>query len=345
MSSTDLVTPADPASIEQRRRAIIERYGEWTDHNIHLGGNLYTVGPDKVPEKVRRTVQVVADLVGKPLDQIRVLDLACLEGLYATEFARHGAQAVGIEGREANIAKARFTKEALGLENLTFFQDDIRNLNPEKYGYFDVVLCLGVFYHLDAPAIFRLAEQMAAVCRRLLYMDTYIGVYDRNRYDDRGHTYWGISVGEHVPGRSTDQKLADLWASLDNERSVWLTRPSLLNLLAHAGFTSVYECHNPSELEKSSDRISLAAIKGEHHRVLSVPRANEAPIHDWPEHLPPNINPSQKRFYELSKRVHIIPHPLRKWVKKTLRKIGILKETDAPWEWDEPFKSRDHKSS
>ncbi len=72
----------------------------------------------------------------------------------AVELARLGANVVGIEGREANLAKARFAKEALSLENPEFHQDDVRNLSKEKYGRFDVVLCLGILYHLNRQTFF-----------------------------------------------------------------------------------------------------------------------------------------------------------------------------------------------
>ena len=44
--------------------------------------------------KLRRIVQIVSDIVGKPFHELRILDLACLERLYAIEFARCGAEVV-----------------------------------------------------------------------------------------------------------------------------------------------------------------------------------------------------------------------------------------------------------
>src|SRR5262249_350381 len=118
--------------------------------------------------------------VAKPLDTVRVLDLACLEGLHSVEFALNGAKVVGVEGREANLAKARFTKDALSLGNLELVHDDVRNLSRERYGEFDVVLCLGILYHLDTPDVMKLAKNLAEVCTRVAIIDTHL------RYGGRG---------------------------------------------------------------------------------------------------------------------------------------------------------------
>jgi 2-polyprenyl-3-methyl-5-hydroxy-6-metoxy-1,4-benzoquinol methylase len=45
----------------------------------------------------------------------------------------------------------RLAKEALELENLEVRLEDVRALDPQRHGAFDVVLCLGLLYHLDAP--------------------------------------------------------------------------------------------------------------------------------------------------------------------------------------------------
>jgi len=95
----------DTEQINSRKQAIIEQFGEWTAHNIHLKDTLYTIRDAIVGDaiKLRRIIQCVADVAKRPLDQLRILDLACLEGLYGMELARQGARVVGIEGWETRL--------------------------------------------------------------------------------------------------------------------------------------------------------------------------------------------------------------------------------------------------
>jgi 2-polyprenyl-3-methyl-5-hydroxy-6-metoxy-1,4-benzoquinol methylase len=110
--------------MERVRQELIDRYGLWTAHCIHLGNKVYTFAEPQVPQldsRLRRFLQVVADLSARPLNELRVLDLACLEGHFGIEFALHGSEVLAIEGREANIAKARFAKDVLAVDNIEFF--------------------------------------------------------------------------------------------------------------------------------------------------------------------------------------------------------------------------------
>jgi 2-polyprenyl-3-methyl-5-hydroxy-6-metoxy-1,4-benzoquinol methylase len=275
----------DTQTIINTKNDVITRYGNWTAHNICLQDDVYTIAPTIVGDevKLRRIVQCVFDLAGGSVEGLRILDLACLEGLYAIEFARHKASCLGIEGREANIEKARFAKQVLRLDNLDLVQDDVRHLSAEKYGRFDVVLCLGLLYHLDAPDVFPFIERLSEVCRRICIVDTRITLSPTMQYTYHDKTYSGMRGDEHGPADSKDVKTAKLWASLDNNENFWLSRATLYNALSHAGFTTAYECNVPAEPQKPADRITVVAIKGEKCRLLNTPLMAVAPGEDVPE--------------------------------------------------------------
>ena len=68
-----------------------------------------------------------------------------------------------IEGRESGNANARFAAEVLGLSNVSFITDDVRNLSQERYGRFDVVFCSGILYHLPGVDACRFLSSVAQV--------------------------------------------------------------------------------------------------------------------------------------------------------------------------------------
>jgi SAM-dependent methyltransferase len=184
-------------------------------------------------------LQLVADLAHAPIEQLRVLDLGAFEGLFAVELARRGARVMAIEGREANLEKMRLAKDAWELSNLELRLEDVRGLHPEKHGEFDVVLCLGLLYHLDAPDALGLLETMREVCRDLVIIETRVAPKPRVSRDHRDRRYWGFVSSE--PPLDTPLSQDALWSSIGNRRSFEFTRPSLWNALADAGYSSVLE--------------------------------------------------------------------------------------------------------
>lgn len=317
---------------KEHLEAIVKRWGVWTDHNIQITDNVFTIGPDVVSEKVRRVLQIVSDLTIKPLSEIRVLDLACLEGQYAVEFARHGAQAVAVEGREANFEKASFAKRMLSLNNLELVHGDVRDLNRDKYGRFDVVLCLGILYHLDAPDVFVFIEKIAEVCDRVAVFDTFVSLVPKRSYSYKGKQYWGRDIEEHTPQETWSAKQAKLWSSIDNLKSVWLTKATLLNLLARFGFTSVYECDVPIEVSKPFDRITIVAIKGERAKVLTSPAINRVNQPEMSEKAMRVPSTNQRRFADLRRAItYAIPLPLRQMAKRALIAVGLKQAPGPKW--------------
>ena len=299
--------------VEKRKLEIVDRFGQWTAHNIQLQDDLYTIGKRVVGDEfqLRRIIQITSDIAREPLSNLRVLDLGCLEGLYAIEFALRGAEVLAIEGREANIAKARFAKDTLAINNLELVQDDVRNLSKKKYGSFDVVLCLGVLYHLDAPSVFPFMENVVDVCQRFAIIDTHVSTAREEFYVHNNKKYCGIYAQEHNPTSTTQERAKSLWASLDNPKSFWFTRPSLYNLLAHVGFTSVFECHYPREMHRyKSERTTLVALKGRRENLLSSPLVAVMPDDDWPEIQQPQTNRILKKLRTL------VLQPIKNVVRK-----------------------------
>lgn len=293
--------------------------------SIHLGEGVYTLPP--APDgRLTRIVQAVSDLAGKPFSQLRVLDLACAEGHYAIECARHGAEVVGIEFREESLAKARFVQNHLGLDRLTFHQDDVRNLSKDRYGEFDVVICSGILYHLDVPDVFHFVHRIYDVCTRLVFFDTEVALRPIETVEFEGFRYHGDWFIEHEEGSDEKTRMSNLWASVDNTRSFWFTHSSLANLMGRAGFTSLLECLIPHH-DQFDGRRAYVAIKGAVGSVLTSPATASLGMRSRPEVTP--THPSQTRrnaAVRLAKRV--LPRRLLASLKSAARRIKPPKFRD-----------------
>jgi 2-polyprenyl-3-methyl-5-hydroxy-6-metoxy-1,4-benzoquinol methylase len=290
--------PASSDDAEQIARlraglaAVSERVGPWTAHNIELAPDVFTKGAEACGEelKLRRVRQLVSDLVPRPESELRVLDLGALEGLYGIELALSGAEVVFIEGRHAAAERIRFASAALSLDRVSVHTQDVQQLSIAEHGEFDVVLCLGLLYHLGADEVLALLQRIHSVCRGVLVLDTHIALEDDElasfpddafwidprvalsdirTVDVDGRTYRGRDYREHQPEASHEDRLHASWASLSRDTSFWPTKPSLLNALVASGFTTVLECTVPPLIGLPPDRVTLVAVPGDPVRLRS----------------------------------------------------------------------------
>ena len=132
--------------LEQRIRAL----GPWF-HNLDLCG-VHTAPEhflgDYPAVKWRRFADALpADLTGRT-----VLDIGCNGGFYAIEMKRRGAaRVVGIDHDPDYLAQARFAAEVLGLQ-IELWPGSVYDVGAlgER---FDIVLFMGVLYHLRHPLL------------------------------------------------------------------------------------------------------------------------------------------------------------------------------------------------
>ncbi|HET9223859.1 MAG TPA: DUF1698 domain-containing protein [Roseiflexaceae bacterium] len=155
-------TYVKPVFSESEIRAKIESVPEWF-HQIEFAPGIVTPGRDNSASKLER-LNIPADLTGK-----RVLDIGANDGFFSFECERRGAQVVAID--EAPTPGFRIAHELLG-SAVEFCQLNIYELTPAALGTFDVVLCLGVLYHLRHPLLG--LERIYAICRDLLILETQV---------------------------------------------------------------------------------------------------------------------------------------------------------------------------
>ena len=316
--------------ISAETQKFIDTHGEWTAMSIKLADGSYTRRP-AIDHRLRRLIQIAQDSIKKPLTECRVLDLACLEGHYAIEFALHGAEAVGIEGRQVSVNKCDYAKNALGLERAKFVTDDVRNLSVEKYGNFDIVICSGILYHLTASDAVAFIKSMSEVCNGILLLDTFVALSSQatTKALDRivhGHYYF-----EHDEDDNEHSKSSKLWSSLQNSTSFWLTEPTVVNILIDCGFTSVLDVLSPTMPGNPRDRKTYLAVRGRKATIFSSEMTDHGSVHHIPEGINPLIDSSQKpkgRLFKLAKRV--LPPSVKEAIKPALRAIKILPPDMTP---------------
>lgn len=103
----------------------------------------------------------------------RVLDLGCNAGFWSLLALEAGCDFVhGIDGRSMRVEQARFVMEAKEIEprRYHFEAADLFRYDCSKLSDFDLVLCLGLFYHVSRPL--ELMERIAAANTDLLIIDT-----------------------------------------------------------------------------------------------------------------------------------------------------------------------------
>ena len=186
-------------------------------HTIDLGGGVVTRGVDDSPMRLARA------RLPESLRGLTVLDIGAWDGFFSFECERRGAARVVAAdhfswhgsgwGTKAGFLLAR---EALG-SRVEDIDIDVMDLTPERVGTFDVVLFLGVLYHLRHP--FLALERVSSLTRDRLILETVVDLVGFRR-----------PAMAFYPGRELNNDPTNWWGP---------NIPAVHGMLESLGFTHV----------------------------------------------------------------------------------------------------------
>jgi tRNA (mo5U34)-methyltransferase len=139
-------------------------------HNLHLPGGVQTAPDHPLGDYPAFKWRQVEGVLPAALHGWRALDLGCNAGFYTFELARRGAEVVGIDTDEHYLTQARWAAGIYELDHMVEFRRmhvyDLARSDER----FDLVLFMGVLYHLRYPLL--ALDVVAERVDRLLVLQT-----------------------------------------------------------------------------------------------------------------------------------------------------------------------------
>jgi ubiquinone/menaquinone biosynthesis C-methylase UbiE len=149
----------------------------------------------------RREKKAVLDALG-PVEDRRILEVACGTGRFTVMLAERGADIVGMDISEAMLEQGRRKAQAARVaDTLEFMQGDAGRL-PFPDDHFDAVFAMR-FFHL-APDPEGFIREMRRVSADQVFFDTF------KRYSSRSLYNWALPMGSRLySGREARELVVD----------------------------------------------------------------------------------------------------------------------------------------
>jgi tRNA (mo5U34)-methyltransferase len=139
-------------------------------HNLHLPSGHETAPDHPLGDFPRVKWWELASSLPEDLTGWRALDVGCNAGFYSFALARRGADVLAIDADDHYLTQARWAAERFELtERIRFERLEVYDL-ARREERFDLVLFLGVLYHLRHPLL--ALDLLAEKAERLLVLQT-----------------------------------------------------------------------------------------------------------------------------------------------------------------------------
>lgn len=130
----------------------IAALGPWF-HNLHLPGGIETAPDHPLGDFPRRKWLELAPALPTDLRGADVLDVGCNAGFYSFELADRGARVLAVDSDDHYLRQARWARDRHPRgDRVELMKMQVYEL-PRLIQQFDLVLFMGVFYHLRYPIL------------------------------------------------------------------------------------------------------------------------------------------------------------------------------------------------
>jgi tRNA (mo5U34)-methyltransferase len=247
----------DPFSYIREWDRIRRHTGWW--HSFELPGGAKIEGVSTLEFQKRR---IAAFPIPENLQGKRVLDIGTWDGWFAFEMERRGAEVVAIDSWDNPHFREMHT---ILNSRVDYRQFDIYELTPNLIGKFDIVLFMGVLYHLKHPLL--ALERVCALTTDLAAVESF------------------VLREEHRPKAAVERPLMEFYENdeMGGQTDNWCAPnlPCLLALCRTAGFaraepreflefSACVACHRawlPSKFDAAPGPALLGAY---HHRNFGI---------------------------------------------------------------------------
>ena len=210
---------SDPFAKVRNWNTELSRKGWWHSFELPDGSRIDGVcGLEGLQHRIAQ-FPIPKDLAGK-----RVLDIGAWDGWFTFEMERRGAEVMAID----NWDNPRFREmHALLHSHADYQQLDMYELTPDRIGRFDIVLFMGVLYHLKHPLL--ALERVCALTTGMAAVDSFV-LRERHR------------PGENVENRPVMEFYESDEFGGQTDNWVGPSVPCLLAFCRTAGFARVELC-------------------------------------------------------------------------------------------------------
>lgn len=146
------------------------------------------------PEFLLEKLSLPDDLSGR-----RVLDIGASDGYFSLQLRRRGAEVVVVDYRPKELHGFGVMERLTGLR-FEYHQANVYEITRERFGTFDVVLFLGLLYHL--PDLLKALAIVRSVCSDTMFIESHCAV----------DLTTAQSAARYNPGSSLNNDFTNFWS-------------------------------------------------------------------------------------------------------------------------------------